>query len=63
MVGAATIVVPFGEILKAGNLFVERSCLGSECDAGAVNPDVLSDNFTTLVKVEEIAVVLVIQVL
>ncbi len=62
LVSAATVVVPFWKISDRGDFVFESSCLRSECDAGAINPDVLCNDLAALVKVEEFLGVLVVKV-
>ena len=61
LVGAATIVVPFWNVGKAGHFGFESSAFRSESDARTIDPDVFSNNFTVLVDVEKVRGVLVVK--
>ena len=45
LVAGGAIVVPFGDIGDGVDLSFKSSALGTESDARAVNPDVLSDSY------------------
>jgi hypothetical protein len=62
LIGAASIIVPFWNLWKWGHFFVKCSSLWSECDTWAINPNVLSNDFTALIDVKEVLSVLVVQI-
>lgn len=51
MVGRGPIVVPRGEVSQGVNGLGDGLCLRSKTQTSAVNPDVLSDDGASLVKV------------
>lgn len=62
LVGGGAIVVPVGDVLKAGDLVGKGAALGAEGETRSVDPDVFSDDATVLRKVEKFLGVLVVKV-
>jgi hypothetical protein len=61
LVGRGAIVVPFGDVGEAFNLFGEGAALGAEGDAGTIKPNVLSNDGTSLIEAVESMSVLVVE--
>lgn len=55
-VARGAIKVPHGEVFKGLNLLVESAALSAEGDTRSVKPDVLGDDFTTLIDTEGVLV-------
>lgn len=55
-VARRAIKVPHGEVLEFLNFLGKSAALGAESDTGSVKPDVLGDNFTTLIDAEGVLV-------
>jgi hypothetical protein len=55
-VARRTIKVPHGEVFKGLNLLVESAALSAEGDTRSIKPDVLGDDFTTLIDTEGVLV-------
>ena len=56
LVAGRTVVVPLGDVLEALDLLGDGLCLGSESDAAAIDPHVLSNGVASLGQVGQVLV-------
>jgi hypothetical protein len=61
LVGRGAIVIPFGYVSKGFHFIGEGAALGAEGDTWAINPDVFSNYWASLIKVVEAMSVLVVE--
>ena len=62
LVSAAAVIVPLWDVSKGLDWTIKSSCLGSECDSRAIDPDVFSNDLSMLVDAKEVFGVLVVEV-